>query len=441
MANPPTANPSPTRARARALTDVPAAASPAKRKAAAALYDFDDAENVDPILFAKRSKGIAASPLKKPASLTLTVSAPVAATPPARPLPAPRHSSAPRPTLHPKSPAARINAARAAAAVRSTPPPAAAAALSSAPASAPAGRSPTRVAARRSAASGPGSISRRRTGPLYSSVEPPSSLAHGRAARAADAPFSLDAALRGTLSGHVPAPSRAAPKPSPSSPSLAARAARCLDALDNKAGWFFDIHEDTPEQEMTNLLQHSTCVLDISSDEESERKARRERDEGRNKENVPPPDDVTQPMPRAAARARARAAGPDDMAVEKPRVALGEMNAVDFYPAGCDGRSVVLVDDDDDDDELPVRIPAAALRAPTSRLALTAGRLEPELELAVGDESGEQDAPGESGEQDASEDESNEHNAPGEHDAPPLDDTGDSFELWESGSATDDAEP
>ncbi|KAM6518834.1 hypothetical protein FSOLCH5_007597 [Fusarium solani] len=55
-----------------------------------------------------------------------------------------------------------------------------------------------------------------------------------------------------------------------------------------KASWFFEIHEDTPEQEMTNLLQHSTCVLDISSDEESERKRSRDRAEGRDKENIPP---------------------------------------------------------------------------------------------------------------------------------------------------------
>src|SRR5690606_22063345 len=58
--------------------------------------------------------------------------------------------------------------------------------------------------------------------------------------------------------------------------------------------WSFDIHEDTPEQEMTNLLQHGTCTLDISSDEEFESRANRDRAEGRDKENIPPPEDVSQ---------------------------------------------------------------------------------------------------------------------------------------------------
>lgn len=54
--------------------------------------------------------------------------------------------------------------------------------------------------------------------------------------------------------------------------------------------WFFEIHEDTPEELATNLMEHSTCTLDLSSDEESRV---RERDE-RGKENVPPQDDVSQ---------------------------------------------------------------------------------------------------------------------------------------------------
>lgn len=111
-----------------------------------------------------------------------------------------------------------------------------------------------------------------------------------------------------------------------------------------KASWFFDIHEDTPEQEMTNLLQHGTCVLDISSDEESEQKASRERAEGRDKENIPPVDDVSQTTARRSARL-----GADDMIVEKERVALGEMNTADYFPEGCDESTVIIVPADEDD--------------------------------------------------------------------------------------------
>lgn len=96
---------------------------------------------------------------------------------------------------------------------------------------------------------------------------------------------------------------------------------------------------------MTNLLQHGTCVLDISSDEESEEKSKRETAEGRNKENVPPPDDISQTSARRAARARAT----DEMVVEKERIALGEMNTLDFYADGCDEGSIVIVPGDDEE--------------------------------------------------------------------------------------------
>jgi hypothetical protein len=48
--------------------------------------------------------------------------------------------------------------------------------------------------------------------------------------------------------------------------------------------------KDTKEELATNLIEHSTCTLDIGSDEESRA---RERD-CRGEENVPPPDDVSQ---------------------------------------------------------------------------------------------------------------------------------------------------
>ena len=50
--------------------------------------------------------------------------------------------------------------------------------------------------------------------------------------------------------------------------------------------WFFEVYEDSPEEVSATLMEHSTLTLDLSSDEESDRK---EKDE-RGKENMPPAD-------------------------------------------------------------------------------------------------------------------------------------------------------
>jgi hypothetical protein len=185
-----------------------------------------------------------------------------------------------------------------------------------------------------------------------------------------------------------------------------------------KASWFFDIHEDTPEQEMTNLLQHSTCVLDISSDEESERKATLERAEGRDKENVPPVDDVSQTSARRAPRLSA-----EDMVVEKERTALGEMNTADYYAEGCDETSVVFVPADDEE---------RATAQETSTEASNNFTFAPELSkpATCADASVNIDAL-----MSKDSDESSKAAV-----LQPMEGTGDSFELWESGSSKDETE-
>jgi hypothetical protein len=129
-----------------------------------------------------------------------------------------------------------------------------------------------------------------------------------------------------------------------------------LHQAEAKDSWFFDIHEDTEEELATNLMEHSTCTLDISSDEESRV---RERD-CRGKENVPPPDDISQTRtsmttsPADAAelsmhdiKARIRASRKkrevDEGAIDIDRAPLGDLAAEDFYAEGCDGESVFLV--------------------------------------------------------------------------------------------------
>jgi hypothetical protein len=189
-----------------------------------------------------------------------------------------------------------------------------------------------------------------------------------------------------------------------------------------KPSWFFDIHEDTPDQEMTNLLQHGTCTLDISSDEESEQKAWRERAEGRNKENIPPVDDVSQ---TSSASQRATPSRVGEMVVEMIRGPLGEMNAADYYPDGCDESTVVIVPGDED---AVAAVAGGETDPPTVGPAADAFELVPkktaEFDFVVVDSlmarSGEPAAKAAVLE--------------------PMEGTGQSFELWESNSAKDEAE-
>ncbi|KAF4847293.1 hypothetical protein CGCSCA4_v005432 [Colletotrichum siamense] len=361
-------------------------ASGAKRKASD--VETDDFENVDPSVFSKRSKGLDSFfPSKdslKPSSFILKKAAPLAESPAltsSKPT-VPR----PRSLLQPKSPAARINAGI----------------VKSSPLSAPAGRSPTR--GKRSGLLS----SRRRTAGPYTRVDPPmfnlSSTSSGAA------PFSLDAALKGTIPSYaarssVASSSRSAPKE--------------LLEPEMKSSWFFDIHEDTPEQEMTNMLQHGTCVLDISSDEESERKLSRDRAEGRDKENVPPSDDVSQ----TSARRSARRASDDEMIFEKERTALGEMDASEFYALGCDESSVIIIPADEDEEEEPVA------SAPVPEVNDCPPEVQAESDEPVVESRDVDDLMGKSTE-------------PAANAAvlEPIEGTGESFELWESGSAKDDAE-
>lgn len=338
---------------------------------------MDNCENVDPLLFAKRSKGVSSStPAKdglKPSSFFLTpkLSTPVAS---ARSFASPvKATSTPRRILNAKSCLGKASA-------EPTP--------KSCPV--PAGRSPTR--GKRS-----GLLSGRRRA---TRLDPPSFHLG-----ASSAPFSLDAALKGTIAGYTPRPSASTKK---------AAISNLLDP-EAKSSWFFDIHEDTPEQEMTNLLQHSTCTLDISSDEETEQRAKRDGAEGRDKENIPPADDVSQTSAQ-----RTKQPKPDEMVVEKERVALGEMNAADFYAEGCDETSVILIHEDDEPEA-----PVARVSNIPKVVEEEEEEEEPELEI-------HQDIDALISRCDNSSSKAAV--------LQPIEGTGESFELWESSSAKDEAE-
>jgi hypothetical protein len=124
--------------------------------------------------------------------------------------------------------------------------------------------------------------------------------------------------------------------------------------------WFFEIHEDTPEQEAANLMEHSASVLDISSDDDA---ATKFRNEDRGKENVPPPDflaaantrkrnhasyfddgyetDILVDVPAKQPR-RMRKVVQD--AMDEDRKPLGDLAPSEFYAEGCDSTTYVTVD-------------------------------------------------------------------------------------------------
>lgn len=184
-----------------------------------------------------------------------------------------------------------------------------------------------------------------------------------------------------------------------------------------KSSWFFDIHEDTPEQEMTNLLQHSTCLLDISSDEECEQKMRKERAEGRGKENIPPADDMSQTSTRRSTTVTSEGG----MEYEKPRIALGSLNAEDFYAEGVDPTEVIIVPGDDEDGTVVDGEQPKELQEEASGLPET--DFVPELDVKTAVE--ELDPP----------------KTPIKlATCKPLEDADEAFDLWESSSAKEEGD-
>ena len=164
-------------------------------------------------------------------------------------------------------------------------------------------------------------------------------------------PFSIDAALSGTISSYsTPVPKAALRTPSSAlfaSPSPAVKSRKAAPKT-----WFFAIHEDSPDQEATNLLYHGASVLDISSDDDGV-SARAKDAAERGKENIPPPDLASAaPSARASAgvasgrrnahrgiscpakAAKYEAAAVDEMIED--RVALREMDVRDFWPADAE---------------------------------------------------------------------------------------------------------
>ncbi|KAF2646584.1 hypothetical protein P280DRAFT_464786 [Massarina eburnea CBS 473.64] len=192
-----------------------------------------------------------------------------------------------------------------------------------------------------------GLLSKRRTSAApFRRVDPPSSTQPSPAGL----PFSIDAALSGTIRNYTPKSTVSTPAAAPITSTLKQEAKPVEESMPK--GWFFEIHEDTPEQEAANLMEHSASVLDISSEDDFETK---QLNEDRGKENVPPPEwTLAQQQSQATSTSelnasaqhvklpRLRKIAQDVM--DEDRKPLGDLPAAEFYGEGCDASSYVTVD-------------------------------------------------------------------------------------------------
>ncbi|KAB8252415.1 hypothetical protein BDV35DRAFT_376091 [Aspergillus flavus] len=109
------------------------------------------------------------------------------------------------------------------------------------------------------------------------------------------------------------------------------------------SGWSFDIYVDSEQEEMTNLMQHSTCVLDISDDEGKGGSTTP------GKENIPPAE-LGIDLPRSRQRESPAAAARKSVMMEESRAPLGDLIAADYYGEDCHAFSYTIVYDDEEAD-------------------------------------------------------------------------------------------
>ncbi|KAI6842381.1 hypothetical protein KC340_g1785 [Hortaea werneckii] len=284
-----------------------------KRSFEPAIFEDNDGENVDPATFsspAKKSKNGAGKPSNVNFSLATSKSMPPPPVPNRLSTPVKANTSSPR-----------------------------------APLTAPAGRSPNRKIA---------SIGKnRRTSAPFTRIDPP----FASRGSSNSLPFSLDAALSGTLSST---------KVKPESEKQTSTDSTIQESMPKS--WFFEIHEDTPEEEASNLMEHSTLTLDLSSDDESSKK---ERDD-RGKENVAPEGYDASTASRSAAEpavapravkktAMVRQKKITDEMDDGERSPLSDLETDPFVPEGLSTDACVIVD------AAPKREEAAASSAPSQK--------------------------------------------------------------------------
>jgi hypothetical protein len=112
--------------------------------------------------------------------------------------------------------------------------------------------------------------------------------------------------------------------------------------------WFFDIFEETEVQQNLGTMTHFADTLEISDDE-----SKSSISDGRGKENIPPNEIYTpaatfSPIPAAIITTETATTSRKDLMTDEPRTPLGDLNPSDYYAAGQDATSVVLVSEEED---------------------------------------------------------------------------------------------
>lgn len=281
--------------------------SPTKRPFDPSEFDDNDGENVDPALLFSPSKKSKSDGIEKP-TMPFTFSLSQSKSMPPPPTVPARLSTPSR---------ANMSSPRA-------------------PMTAPAGRSPKRKSS---------SLNKnRRISAPFTRIDPPFASRN-----TSTLPFSLDAALSGTFSSTAPKDAGATIQES------------------MPKNWFFDIYVDTPEEESATLMEHSTLTLDLSSDEESDRKAK----DDRGKENMPPegydPHAASRPIAEPTVGApkqikkseiiRQKIIAADDMD-DGQRSPLSDLETDPFIPEGLAKDSHIIVNPTPEKASSDVKLPA-----------------------------------------------------------------------------------
>lgn len=157
----------------------------------------------------------------------------------------------------------------------------------------------------------------------FTRVNPPSFSSNGVQG---GLPFSIDAALSGTVPSYKPSPVQAKeiqPKEF------------CTLEESMPKGWMFDIYEETEEIQEQNVVVHRACNLDISDDENL---AKIKLDRG--KENIPPSDGLSASLPEITTSIPASR---KNMMTDEPRTPLGDLETSEFYAEGCDALSYIII--------------------------------------------------------------------------------------------------
>lgn len=99
-------------------------------------------------------------------------------------------------------------------------------------------------------------------------------------------------------------------------------------------GWKFDIHEDTKDEEIGNLVIHSATTRDISSDTAGiNAKA------DRGKENILPTDGIYAVDPKN----NPASTGRNNRMTNRRRTPLGDLDIAEFFAEGCDVDSCFII--------------------------------------------------------------------------------------------------